>query len=82
MQADNQRRHWEAPPGGPTLGDALSRGAAVAAGVILGNSFEDAARAASPGPASAGAEPAISPEPPEPETGVSEWEDNTGQSSW
>jgi septation ring formation regulator EzrA len=82
MQADAQRRHWEAPPGGPTLGDALARGAAVAAGVILGNTFEDAARAASPGPPPVDPELAISPESPEPDTGVSNWEDDTGQSAW
>ena len=79
MHADAERRRWEG--GGSGLGDALATGAAVAAGVILGNALDDAARGATPDIPSP-PEPMISPEPPPTDTSVSGWETDTGQSSW
>lgn len=78
MQADAERRRWEGSRGGSALEDALTTGAAVAAGVILGNVIHGAAEAS---PHSM-PEPAISPPPPPTDTSVSTWESDTGQSSW
>jgi hypothetical protein len=76
MQADADRRRWD---GGSGLQDALATGAAVAAGVILGNVIEGAAHASPPDQAP---EPSINPEPPPTDTSVTTWESDTGQSSW
>jgi septation ring formation regulator EzrA len=81
MQADAERRRWEGGRGGSALGDALTTGAAVAAGVILGNLVSGSVEAGtSPSPDIP--EPAISPEPPPTDTSVTSWESDTGQSSW
>jgi septation ring formation regulator EzrA len=79
MQADAERRRWEAPRGGPGLG------AAVATGAILGHILEGTAQGASPEPAMAepsAPEPAVSEPPPESDTGVGTWESESGQGTW
>jgi hypothetical protein len=81
MQADAERRRWEGGRRGSALDDALRTGAAVAAGVILGDAMQGSADAASPAPTDI-PEPAIAPEPPPTDTSVSDWESDTGQSSW
>ena len=81
MQADAERRRWEGGRGGSAMGDALTTGAAVAAGVILGNVVSGAAEDGSSAPPDM-PEPAISPEPPPTDTSVTSWESDTGQSSW
>ena len=49
MQADAEQRRWQGDPGpgGSAVGDALATGAAVAAGVFLGNVVEAATQGGS-----------------------------------
>ncbi len=84
MQAEAERRRWQAGNGGSPMGPVLSAGAtaaAVAAGVILDRIAE--AASASPTPA----EPPNIPEPPSipqpsSDTGVGTWSSDSGQGTW
>jgi hypothetical protein len=73
MQAGAQRRHWEAPQGSGSLGEALATGAAVAAGAILENVMRGMSDAASSGPPPDAPEPLVSPEPEVPEETGGDW---------
>jgi hypothetical protein len=84
MQADAENRRWQGDPGpgGSSIGDALATGAAVAAGVFLGNVVEAASQSGSEEPPSSASEPMISPEPPAPDAAVGTWQSDSGQGDW
>ncbi len=78
MQAEADRRRWQAGSGGSPVGPMLSAGAtaaAVAAGVIL-DQVVQAASAPSPPP-----EPPSIPQPSS-DTGVGTWSSDSGQGTW
>jgi hypothetical protein len=84
MQADAEHRRWQGDPGpgGSSIGDALVTGAAVAAGVFLGNVVEAATQSGSTESPQSAPEPMISPEPPTPDAAVGTWQSDSGQGNW
>ncbi len=79
MQAGAQRRQWQAPQGGGSLGDALLTGAAVAAGAILENVMRGVAQSGTPEPPPGGPAPVYSQEPEVLPSPPADWEGDTGQ---
>jgi hypothetical protein len=78
MQADADRRRWQAGNGGSPMGPLLSAGAtaaAVAAGVILDRVVQAASASSPP------AEPPSIPQPSS-DTGVGTWSSDSGQGTW
>ena len=79
MQAEAERRRWQASNNGSPMSPVLSAGAtaaAVAAGVILDRVVQ-AATESPPAPP----EPPAMPQP-EPDAGGGTWSDNAGQGDW